>query len=107
MEQEKLNKTNTLAELASFAMENIKINTMQSDLCDVINRAFLIGRNYEHVHSPAGNPNKWHSISECLPKEGQRVGIVTRDGAMYFGCMFNGSFPKNVTHWLDIPDIPK
>lgn len=72
-------------------------------ICKAINTGIEIGKTR---YQPNNAQCCWHDVKSFLPEEGKRVGVLTKDGAMFFGCVFNGSFPSGVTHWLDIPEIP-
>lgn len=73
-------------------------------ICKALNKGIEIGKT---KYQPNNAQCSWHDVNSCLPEEGKRVGVLTKDGAMFFGCVFNGSFPSGVTHWLDIPEPPK
>ena len=99
--------------LHEFIADNINesineaIESFRSDIyttiCKVLNKGIEIGKTR---YQPNNAQCSWHDVNSCLPEEGKRVGVLTKDGAMFFGCVFNGSFPSGVTHWLDIPEIP-
>ena len=73
-------------------------------VCQALINGIKIGKTRYHTNNAQCC---WHDIKDCLPEEGKRVGVLTKDGAMFFGCVFNGSFPSGVTHWIDIPEPPK
>lgn len=83
------------------------LESLRSDLyvmvCQALINGIKIGKTRYHTNNAQCS---WHDVNSCLPEEGKRVGVLTKDGAMFFGCVFNGSFPSGVTHWLDIPEIP-
>ena len=89
-------------ESVSDAMESFK-SEYYGILTQALNIGIKIGQN---GNSQNNAQCSWHDVKSCLPEEGKRVGVLTNDGAMFFGCVFNGSFPNGVTHWLDIPEIP-
>lgn len=84
------------------------LESLRSDLyvmvCQALINGIKIGKTRYH---PKNDKCCWHDVNSCLPEEGKRVGVLTKDGAMFFGCVFNGSFPSGVTHWLEIPEPPK
>ena len=86
----------------SDAMESFK-SEYYGILTQALNIGIKIGQN---GNSQNNAQCSLHDVNSCLPEEGKRVGVLTKDGAMFFGCVFNGSFPSGVTHWLDIPEIP-
>ena len=83
------------------------LESLRSDLYVMVCQAFINGIKIGKTrYQPNSAQCSWHDVKSCLPEEGKRVGVLTKDGAMFFGCVFNGSFPSGVTHWLDIPEIP-
>ena len=89
-------------ESISDAMESFR-SECYGIICKALNKGIEIGKTRYHTNNVQCC---WHDVKDCLPEEGNRVGVLTKDGAMFFGCVFNGSFPSGVTHWLDIPEIP-
>lgn len=84
------------------------LESLRSDLYVMVCQALINGIKIGKTrYQPNNNQCSWHDVNSCLPEEGKRVGVLTKDGAMFFGCVFNGSFPSGVTHWLDIPEPPK
>lgn len=83
------------------------LESLRSDLYVMVCQALINGIKIGKTRYQPNNAQCiWHDVNSCLPEEGKRVGVLTKDGAMFFGCVFNGSFPSGVTHWLDIPEIP-
>ena len=82
------------------------LESLRSDLYVMVCKALINGIKIGKTsYQPNNAQCSWHDVKSCLPEEGKRVGVLTKDGAMFFGCVFNGSFPSVVTHWLDIPEI--
>ena len=105
---------NTNDTLYEFIADNInesineEIESFRSDIFVMVCQALMNGIKIAQKANSQNNAQcSWHDVKSCLPEEGKRVGVLTKDGAMFFGCVFNGSFPSGVTHWLDIPEIPK
>lgn len=105
------NNINTLNEFIADTLNesiNEAIESFRSDIFVMVCQSLMNGIK---IAQKANNQNNaqccWHDVKSCLPEEGKRVGVLTKDGAMFFGCVFNGSFPSGVTHWLDIPEPPK
>ena len=92
----------TLNESISDALESLR-SDLYVMVCQALINGIKIGKTR---YQPNNAQCSWHDVNSCLPEEGKRVGVLTKDGAMFFGCVFNGSFPSGVTHWLDIPEIP-
>lgn len=90
-------------ESVSDAMESFR-SECYGIICKAINKGIEIGKTRYHPNSAQIS---WKDVNSGLPEEGKRVGVLTKEGAMYFGCVFNGSFPKNVTHYFEIPEPPK
>ena len=87
---------------------NEAIESFRSDIFVMVCQALMNGIKIAQKENSKNNAQCcWHDVKSCLPEEGKRVGVLTKDGAMFFGCVFNGSFPSCVTHWLDIPEPPK
>ena len=87
---------------------NEAIESFRSDIFVMVCQALMNGIKIAQKANSQNNAQcSWHDVNSCLPEEGKRVGVLTKDGAMFFGCVFNGSFPSGVTHWLDIPEPPK
>ena len=83
------------------------LESLRSDLYVMVCQALINGIKIGKTRYQPNNAQcSWHDVKNSLPEEGKRVGVLTKDGAMFFGCVFNGSFPSGVTHWLDIPEIP-
>ena len=83
------------------------LESLRSDLYVMVCQALINGIKIGKTRYQQNNAQcSWRDVKNCLPEEGKRVGVLTKDGAMFFGCVFNGSFPSGVTHWLDIPEIP-
>ena len=108
---ENKNNVNTLSEFIADTLNesiNDALESFRSEcygmICKALNKGIEIGKTR---YQPNNDQCSWHDVKSCLPEEGKRVGVLTKDGAMFFGCVFNGSFPSGVTHWLDIPEIPK
>ena len=93
----------TLNESINDALESLR-SECYGIICKALNHGIKIGKTR---YQPNNAQCSWHDVKSCLPEEGKRVGVLTKDGAMFFGCVFNGSFPSGVTHWLDIPEPPK
>ena len=47
---------------------------------------------------------KWESVRFCVPPDGERVVVKTKDGATYFSSATNGKFFDNITHWFRLPN---
>ena len=104
------NNNDTLYEFISDTLNesiNEAIESFRSDIFVMVCQALMNGIKIAQKANSQNNAQCcWHDVKICLPEEGKRVGVLTKDGAMFFGCVFNGSFPSGVTHWLDIPEIP-
>lgn len=90
-------------ESVSDAMESFR-SECYGIICKAINKGIEIGKTR---YQPNNAQISWKDVNGSLPEEGKRVGVLTKEGSMYFGCVFNGSFPKNVTHYFEIPEPPK
>lgn len=93
----------TLNESINEAIESFR-SECYVIMCKALNKGVEIGKTR---YQPNKSQCYWNDVKSCLPEEGKRVGVLTKDGAMFFGCVFNGSFPSGVTYWLDIPEPPK
>ena len=104
------NTNDTLYEFIADTLNesiNEAIESFRSDIFVMVCQALMNGIKIAQKANSQNNAQCcWHDVNSCLPEEGKRVGVLTKDGAMFFGCVFNGSFPSGVTHWLDIPEIP-
>ena len=93
----------TLNESINEAMESFR-----GDLFVTICQALMNGIKIAQKANNQDNAQCcWHDVNSCLPEEGKRVGVLTKSGAIFIGCVFNGSFPKDVTHYFEIPEPPK
>jgi hypothetical protein len=54
--------------------------------------------------------NKWHTIAESPGRCGQfivcNLGTYLPNGMRMFDMPFGGTWPNDVTHWMDIPNPP-
>lgn len=87
---------------------NEAIESFRSDIFVMVCQALINGIKIGKTRYQPNNAQcSWHDVKSCLPEEGKRVGVLTKSGAIFIGCVFNGSFPKDVTHYFEIPEPPK
>lgn len=49
---------------------------------------------------------RWISVDEQMPNDGERVVVLTKNGAIYCGTAWEGRMMPIVRYWLPIPPIP-
>lgn len=84
------------------------LESLRSDLYVMVCQALINGIKIVKTRYHTNNAQiSWKDVNGILPEEGKRVGVLTKSGAIFIGCVFNGSFPKDVTHYFEIPEPPK
>ena len=84
------------------------LESLRSDLYVMVCQALMNGiKIAQKANSQNNDQIIWKDVNGNLPEEGKRVGVLKKSGAIFIGCVFNGSFPKDVTHYFEIPEPPK
>ena len=105
------NNNDTLHEFIADTLNesiNEAIESFRGDLFVTICQALMNGiKIAQKANSQNNDQIIWKDVNGSLPEEGKRVGVLKKSGAIFIGCVFNGSFTSDVTHWFYIPEPPK